>query len=129
VIYNYLVGNNDAHGKNFSLLYHGIGTDNPQIRFAPLYDIVSTIYYPELSHDMAMKIGGEYSSEKVLPVNFERLAEEAGLAKPIVRRRVPDLAEAVIASLAQIEISGPAAEAVAVLIRKRCKNVQNKFRN
>jgi serine/threonine-protein kinase HipA len=129
VIYNYLVGNNDAHGKNFSLLYHGIGTDNPQIRLAPLYDIVSTIYYPELSHDMAMKIGGEYSFEKVLPVNFERLAEEAGLAKPIVRRRVPDLAEAVLASLAHLEISGPAAEAVAVLIRKRCKNVQNRFRN
>jgi hypothetical protein len=30
---------------------------------------------------MAMKIGGEYSSEKVLPKNFEKLAEEAGLAK------------------------------------------------
>ena len=29
VIYNYLVGNNDAHGKNFSLLYHGVGTDEP----------------------------------------------------------------------------------------------------
>ena len=71
VIYNYLVGNNDAHGKNFSLLYHGVGTDNLEIRLAPLYDIVSTVYYPELSRDMAMKIGGEYSSEKVMPKNFE----------------------------------------------------------
>jgi serine/threonine-protein kinase HipA len=58
VIYNYLVGNNDAHGKNFSLLYHGVGTANQEIRLAPLYDVVSTIYYPELSKDMAMKIGG-----------------------------------------------------------------------
>src|ERR1017187_8804106 len=49
VIYNYLVGNNDAHGKNFSLLYHGIGTGNLAVSFAPLYDVVSTIYYPELS--------------------------------------------------------------------------------
>src|SRR5213079_719922 len=37
VIFSYLVGNNDAHGKNFSLLYRGIGTDNLQIRLAPLY--------------------------------------------------------------------------------------------
>ena len=49
VIFNYLVGNNDAHGKNFSLLYYGVGTANQEIRFAPLYDIVSTVYYPELS--------------------------------------------------------------------------------
>jgi len=26
VIFNYIVGNNDAHGKNFSLLYRGLGT-------------------------------------------------------------------------------------------------------
>ena len=128
VIYNYLVGNNDAHGKNFSLLYHGIGTDNLQIRLAPLYDIVSTTYYPELSRDMAMKIGGEYSSEKVSPANFERLAEETGLAKPIVRQRVPELAERVAAVLANVEAGSPIAEAVVELIRKRCKDVQNQFR-
>ncbi len=128
VIYNYLVGNNDAHGKNFSLLYHGIGTDTLQIRLAPLYDIVSTIYYPELSRDMAMKIGGEYSSENVFPVNFERLAVEAGLAKPIVKRRVPELAETLIATLAEVGIANPAAEAVATLIRKRCESVSSTFR-
>jgi serine/threonine-protein kinase HipA len=129
VIYNYLVGNNDAHGKNFSLLYHGLGTDNLQIRLAPLYDIVSTIYYPELSRDMAMKIGGEYSSEKVTPGNFEQLAEVTGLAKPIVRRRVTELAEIVVATLAKVEIATPVGEAVAALIRKRCSDIRNKFRN
>jgi serine/threonine-protein kinase HipA len=96
---------------------------------APLYDIVSTAYYPELSRDMAMKIGGEYSSEKVMPKNFEQLAEEAGLGKPLVRRRVPDLADTVIASLGKVEVSHPVAEAVAALIRKRCEIAQNRFRN
>ena len=129
VIYNYLVGNNDAHGKNFSLLYHGVGTANQEVRLAPLYDIVSTVYYPELSRDMAMNIGGEYSSEKVMPKNFEQLAEEAGLGKPLVRRRVPDLAETVIASLGKVEVSHPVAEAVAALIRKRCEISQNRFRS
>ena len=128
VIYNYLVGNNDAHGKNFSLLYHGVGTANQEIRLAPLYDVVSTNYYPELSKDMAMKIGGEYSSDKVTPKDFEKLAEEAGLAKPIVKDRVPELAETVIANLDTAGIEHPVAQAVAAVIRKRCETVRNEFK-
>jgi serine/threonine-protein kinase HipA len=125
VIFNYLVGNNDAHGKNFSLLYHGAGTENQEVGLAPLYDLVSTIYYPELSRNMAMKIGGEYSSEKVTPKDFERLAEEARLAKPMVKRRVPDLADTVLAVLAKTSIAHPVAAAVAKLIRERCENVRD----
>ncbi len=129
VIYNFLVGNNDAHGKNFSLLYDGMGMANQQIRLAPLYDVVSTTYYPELSKDMAMKIGREYSSDKVTLKDFEQLAEEAGLAKPIVRNRVPQLAETVIANLDKAGIEHPVAEAVAALIRKHCEIVRTRFRN
>jgi serine/threonine-protein kinase HipA len=68
-IFNYLVGNNDAHGKNFSLVY-----PDKEIRLAPLYDAISTIYYPELNTDMAMRIGREYSSDKITPKDFEQLA-------------------------------------------------------
>ena len=128
VIHNYLVGNNDAHGKNFSLLYHGVGTANQEIRLAPLYDVVSTSYYPELSKDMAMKIGGEYSSDKVRPKDFEQLAEEAGLAKPIVKNRVPELAETLIANFDKAGIEHPVAQAVAAVIRKRCETVRNEFK-
>jgi serine/threonine-protein kinase HipA len=129
VIFNYLAGNNDAHGKNFSLLYHGVRTTNLEIRLAPLYDIVSTVYYPELSRDMAMKIGGEYSSEKVTAKNFEQLAEEAGLGKPLVRARVPEMAERVIAALGKMEITNPVAEKVAGVIRQRSEKVRDGFRN
>jgi serine/threonine-protein kinase HipA len=129
VIFNYLVGNNDAHGKNFSLLYHGAGTANLDIRFAPLYDIVSTVYYPELSRDMAMKIGSEYSSGKVTAKRFEELAEQAGLGKPLVRARVPQMAERVIAALGKMEITHPVAEKIAGLIRRRSEKVRDSFRN
>jgi serine/threonine-protein kinase HipA len=129
VIYNYLVGNNDAHGKNFSLLYRGAGTPNLEIRLSPLYDVVSTLYYPELSRDMAMKIGGEYSSEKVSARNFEQLAAEAGLGKPLVRSRVAEMAERVIAALAKVEIAHPVAEKVAGLIRQRSEKVRDSFQS
>jgi serine/threonine-protein kinase HipA len=129
VIFNYLVGNNDAHGKNFSLVYPGAGTGDLQVRLAPLYDVVSTIYYPELSPEMAMKIGGEYSSERVTPRNFEKLAEEAGLAKPLVRRRVAELADAILATLPKLEVRSPVAGDVAALIQKRTEKARTSFRS
>lgn len=128
VIFNYLIGNNDAHGKNFSLLYPGAGTGDLQVRLTPLYDVVSTVYYPELSREMAMKIGGEYSSEKVTPQNFEKLAEEAGLARPLVRRRVPELADAILTALPTLDATNHVAEGVAALIKKRSKKAQTAFR-
>ncbi|WP_158824124.1 type II toxin-antitoxin system HipA family toxin [Granulicella sp. S156] len=120
VIFNYLVGNNDAHGKNFSLLYRGIATDDMQVSLSPLYDIVSTVYYPEISRTMAMKLGGEYSSEKVMPRNFEQFAEEAGLAKPMVRRRVIEVVEEILSALPAMEPVDGTTEAISRLIGARC---------
>jgi serine/threonine-protein kinase HipA len=114
-IFNYLVGNNDAHGKNFSLVYR-----DKEIRLAPLYDVIGTIYYLELNTEMAMWIGREYSSDKVTPKDFEQLAEDADLAKPLVRRRIPELATAATEALGKIKIIDKVSEEVAGLIRKRC---------
>jgi serine/threonine-protein kinase HipA len=116
VVFHYLAGNNDAHGKNFSLLY-------PGGRLAPLYDVVCTLDYPELSRDMAMKLGGEYSSERVTLRSFEELAEEAGLAKALARRRVGEMAERVMAALPKMDLTHPAAARVAETIRGRAERI------
>jgi serine/threonine-protein kinase HipA len=128
VIFNYLVGNNDAHGKNFSLLYRGIATDDMQVSLSPLYDIVSTVYYPEISRTMAMKLGGEYSSEKVMPRNFEQFAEEAGLSKPMVRRRVTEVVEEILSALLAMEHLDSTTEAISRLIGARCDQAKRLFR-
>ena len=127
VIFNFLVGNNDAHGKNFSLLYRGAGTASLETRIAPFYDVVSTHYYPELTREMAMKIGGEYSSERVSSMNFEQLAEDAGLAKPLVRSRVPELAEAVLSNLDKTGIEHSVVDTLTVKIRERCGAIRERF--
>lgn len=125
-IFNYLIGNTDAHGKNFSLLY---GREPGDARLAPLYDLVCTVYYPELSRKMAMKIGGEYVLDKILPRHFEKLAEEAGLAKPLVKRRVPELATKVAAALKTIEVKQRDAEEIVTIIRERCEQTISAFGN
>ncbi len=127
VIFNWLVGNNDAHGKNFSLLYTGNGTGRAETRLAPLYDIVSTVVYPELSGEMAMRIGDQYSSESVTPRDFEKLAEDAELGKPLVKRRVSELAEILIDKLPLIDAGKPAAEKAASILRCRAEAAMMSF--
>jgi len=122
VIFNFLIGNHDAHGKNFSLVY------GAETRLAPLYDVLSTTYYPELSKKMAMKIGDEYASDKVTPRHFEKLAEDASLSKPMVRQRVLELAETVLAMIPGLEGGNPATSAVAAQVKDRCSTALKKFR-
>jgi len=72
---------------------------------------------------MAMKIGGEYDSKTITPVDFEHMAEEAGLAKPIVKRRVSELSELVLSKLPGISMDAPAAIGVSKLIEANCKRL------
>jgi serine/threonine-protein kinase HipA len=127
VIFNYLIGNNDAHGKNFSLVYVTGAVAGFEVSFSPLYDLVCTVYYPDLSKKMAMKIGGEYLSDRISPGHFETLATEAGLAKPLVKQRVPDLATTVIRGLKMIEAKHPVAVEVAKIIRQRSEEAVSRF--
>lgn len=119
VIFNYLIGNNDAHGKNFSLLYHVDGS----IRLAPLYDLVCTVRYPELSPKMAMKIGGEYRSDRIAMRHFEKLADETGMAKPMVKKRVQELAENLLVALGGLDASIGSFEDIKTLLKERCEKV------
>jgi serine/threonine-protein kinase HipA len=90
VIYNFLIGNHDAHGKNYSLVYTDHG-----VELAPLYDVASTAVYPDLSNRLAMKIGDKYQPDDVLSRHWDRFARDAGLAAPMVHRRVLDIAQRV----------------------------------
>lgn len=127
IIFNYLIGNNDAHGKNFSLLYKGYPPELRTTVFAPLYDLVSTIYYPDLSPRMAMKLGGEYVAEKIRPKNFDQLAEEAKIGKPRFRRRVQELARLVQSTLPEVTPGDPAGTKVATCIQQRCEHTIEMF--
>ncbi len=116
ILFNFLTGNNDAHGKNFSLLYSRTPSLPAMTSLAPLYDLVCTVYYPEFSQKMAMKLGGEYEATKVFPRHFDRLAEDAGLGKPMVKRRLYSLAKSIMLKIPEITPDHPVGIGVANLI-------------
>jgi serine/threonine-protein kinase HipA len=121
VIFNYLIGNNDAHGKNFSLLYGNADSSPQTTRLAPRYDVLSTLHYKELSPKMAMKLGGEYDIRKIGRAQFERFAAEAGLTPRLVVRRADDLAKAVISAIGSALPDPPGAAGIAALVTERCR--------
>ncbi len=96
-IFNLIAGNADAHGKNFSLLYHA-----GAVTLAPFYDLLATVAYPDLSAKLAMKIAKRATLEEIGPTTWPEFAADVGLGAPFVRRRVVELAEAVIAKAAGI---------------------------
>jgi serine/threonine-protein kinase HipA len=87
VLFNPLIGNNDAHAKNCSLIYGAGGTT-----LAPLYDVLCTAVYPEMTPRVAMKIGGHYRFSDIYPRHWGRFAQSADLSAPQVRRRLLELA-------------------------------------
>jgi serine/threonine-protein kinase HipA len=94
LLVNFLLGNSDAHGKNFALLYE----PEAGVRLAPLYDLVSTAVYPEVTDRMAMAIGGIADPDRVDLAAWIRLAEECQLSRgivPIIRRRTTAVLRAV----------------------------------
>lgn len=96
LIFNLLIGNADAHSKNYSLLLEGDGSP----RLAPLYDLLSTrVYGRRFGRKMAMRYGGEYRFDRIRGRHLERLALDLGISVPMTRMRVKELADRVVASV------------------------------
>ena len=68
VTVNVLIGNGDAHAKNFSLLH----TEDGALTLTPLYDLMCTLYYGD--DRLAMYIDNVHRTDRV---TVERIANEA----------------------------------------------------
>lgn len=121
VIFNYLIGNCDAHAKNFSFLYFD------SLRLAPLYDLICTLYYENLDKKMAMKLGGEYRIMNITFKNFDKLADEIGFAKPIIHKKVLEFIDAILSLLPTLKKYNQVQKEVANLIQMRCEHLKISF--
>lgn len=90
LLFNLLIGNADAHSKNYSLLLEGPGAP----RMAPLYDLLSTrVYGRRFGRKMAMKYGGEYRPDRIRGRHLDRVGDELGIAGRRVRERAKETTE------------------------------------
>jgi len=94
IVVNVLLGNGDAHAKNFSLLHEG----NGRLTLAPLYDLLNTFIYGD--NTLAMYID---DVRRVEEVTIDRILNEAvswGMNINRARNVVDDLLGRVPAAMA-----------------------------
>ncbi|WP_073955430.1 type II toxin-antitoxin system HipA family toxin [Thalassospira sp. TSL5-1] len=108
-IFQYLIGNPDAHAKNYSLLWR-----NGTLRLAPLYDINNAKafagFYKQQRIKLAMAIGGERNPAALTKDHWTQFAKETGLGPQLVLSELDTLRRQI----------GPAAQEV----RNRLANSQ-----
>lgn len=84
LVFHCLIGNTDAHLKNFSLLYDA---SMRTVRLAPAYDIISTTIYESSTREMAFAIGGVRTIDEVTRETFREAAKQVGLGERMAMRR------------------------------------------
>jgi len=120
VVFNYYIGNADAHAKNISILYK-----EGSVLLSPSYDLMSTLVYEGLSKKMAMKIGGENRFDWLRKRHWERLALSIDVKPKFViniltnlGKRIKVEAESLILEYKQKGLWVPVIEKISAIISK-----------
>ena len=93
-VFNYLVGNSDAHAKNLSFLY---GQDNTT-RLSPFYDLIAIHAWPShvFNHDLALSIGGVTNINNIKREHWEKLADECSTSFKLFDTAIKDLSGGIV---------------------------------
>lgn len=87
-LFQLLIGNSDAHGKNFSFFVHREGLEP-----APWYDLVSVVQYPRIDHELAMAWGDAFSLEEVTAFELADFAQRCGVDRQLLKREARRMAK------------------------------------
>ncbi|MDG6099954.1 type II toxin-antitoxin system HipA family toxin [Alteromonas sp. ZYF713] len=98
VAFNCLIGNGDAHLKNFSLQYNA---DQSDIQLSPVYDVTHTLIYPSIDNAMALKM----CKSKAFPSRRDLIefAFNAGVSRSSAADTVESMAQGILECLASLE--------------------------
>ena len=126
VIFNFLIGNCDAHAKNYAVLYN-----NGVPSFAPAYDLLCTMVYENLSRIFSMRIGGEQRMGALTLEHFLLMADDCEISKNLVLKELkllasnlPQLANQLAEELNKT-FPSPIYETIAWRIKLQCLQIMN----
>jgi len=126
LIFHYLIGNSDAHAKNYALLYCAKVPD-----LAPIYDAVCTAAYPRLSQKLAMAIGGRSLPDTIQMEHWTSLVPSTRAARRMLAGELLTMVDAITteadALIKEVSDSGafhPVLTKVRKVIKTRCALVR-----
>lgn len=120
---NILLGNGDAHLKNWSLLY----ADQKTPRLSPAYDIVTTLAYMEGEQEFSLNLVGNKNWYRVTFNHFERWAEALSLPWRPIKAHLTDTLEKARALWPTALHELPMAPAHKVLLKQHWRTLAKDF--
>lgn len=96
-LFQFLIGNSDAHGKNFSFRVLPGGLLEP----AEWYDLVSVLQYDGFDTELAMAYGDVFAHKEVTAFALADFATRCGIDRKLMRREGQRLAKLAIQAAAQ----------------------------
>ena len=87
-LFNLIVFNYDAHGKNISFFVGAKG-----ISLAPFYDLVNIKMYPDFEQEMAMAFGDEFTDDKINAFELADFADTCYISRRLIAIRLKGLIE------------------------------------
>jgi serine/threonine-protein kinase HipA len=126
ICFNLLIGNNDSHSKNLSLLLKETRNE-----LAPFYDLLCTAIYPKLKRQFSFQIGDRDdashigknqldSVDDLLALKKGTMVERMLLMKNNLMKHKDNIAKEVLARHPKSKIVGRISE----LVENRCKSLQ-----
>ncbi|HGZ70586.1 MAG TPA: type II toxin-antitoxin system HipA family toxin, partial [Nitratifractor sp.] len=97
-IFNLLIGNSDAHGKNFSFY-----VDKQGLKPAPFYDLVSVLAF-NVEHSMAMAYGDEFDPDAILAYDLREFAQTIGINYKLVAQILQMQAKNIIQAITEEKV-------------------------
>lgn len=126
ICFNLLIGNNDSHSKNISLLL----VEN-KIELAPFYDLMCTAIYPKLKRNFSFQLGGRDEASRIGKNQFRLVDGELSLKSGTMEERMNRMSEKLLHNKDALvkEILEEFSEAKVVVrisecIENRCKSLK-----
>lgn len=95
VTFNAIIGNGDAHSKNYSIMLNATG----QVTLSPLYDVAPVFLVNSRFHSLGHNLDGQSSLRSVRPHHLVNEATSWGLNKELAQRTVTEVATNPIGAL------------------------------
>jgi len=89
-IFNLLIGNSDAHAKNFSFFISKQG-----IKPTPFYDLLCILAHEDVEHDMAMAYGDEFHPNEIQAYQLREFAHNIGINYKLVSQTIKKQTKAI----------------------------------
>lgn len=100
-LFQFLIGNSDAHGKNFSFFVRPGGL----LETAPWYDLVSVLQYGDFDHELAMAYGDVFAHNAISAFALADFATRCGIDRKLLRREGQRLARLAASAAAEQALS------------------------